>query len=198
MNRVLHVPKVGTVLALWLALALTGCDNMRDGSKIKPLTQSNFFADGQSSRHPPAHSIAQGDLRIDTLYYAGRNPDGSLATQMPWPVNAAVLARGRVLFGAICANCHGADGYGDGIIVRRGFPAPPSYHQPRLIDAPVGHLYDVITNGYGAMYPYASIVDVDDRWAIVAYIRALQRSQRATLADVPADQAATLAQEAQH
>ena len=117
---------------------------------------------------------------------------------MPWPVNAAVLARGQVVFKAICANCHGEDGYGGGIIVRRGFPSPPSYYEQRLVDAPVGHLYDVITNGYGAMYPYNTIVDVNDRWAVVAYIRALQRSQHATLADVPADKLADLQKEATH
>ncbi len=173
-------------------LLLAGCDNLKSGTKIKPLTQSKFFSDGQSSRQPPVHSIAYDDLRIDTLLFAGRNPDGTLATQMPWPVNDRVLARGQVQFLAICANCHGADGYGQGIIVRRGFPSPPSYHDERLRNAPVGHLYDVITNGYGAMYPYKSIVDVNDRWAIVAYIRALQRSQRATMTDVPSDALANL------
>ena len=183
------------VLAL-VCLPLTGCDNLKSGTKIKPLTQSKFFADGQSSRQPPAHSIAYEDLRVDTLLYAGRNPDGTLTTQMPWPVDASVLARGRVQFMAICANCHGADGYGQGIIVRRGFPSPPSYHEPRLLAAPVGHLYDVIANGYGAMYPYKSIVDVNDRWAIVAYIRALQRSQHAAVADVPPAALANLREEA--
>ena len=179
-------------------LSLAGCDNLKNGSKIKPLTQSKFFADGQSSRQPPAHSIAQNNLRIDTVLFAGRNPDGKLTTQMPWPVNAAVLARGEVQFKAICANCHGVDGYGQGIVVRRGFPSPPSYHEQRLLDAPVGHLYDVITNGYGAMYPYANIVDVNDRWAIVAYIRALQRSQHAMVADVPPGALAELQKEATH
>jgi mono/diheme cytochrome c family protein len=174
------------LLAAAAALSLAGCDNLARGTKIKPLTQSKFFPDGQSSRLPPPHSIAQGNLRLDTLLFAGRNPDGSEATQMPWPVDAAVLARGRQQYQITCANCHGADGYGGGIIVRRGFPAPPSYHEQRLVDAPAGHFFDVITNGYGAMYPYAAIIDVNDRWAIVAYIRALHRSQRATLADVPA------------
>ena len=185
-------------LAAFACLSLAGCDNLKSGTKIKPLTESKFFADGQSSRQPPAHSVAQNNLRIDTVLFAGRNPDGTLTVQMPWPVNAAVLARGQVQFKAICANCHGADGYGQGIIVRRGFPSPPSYHEQRLIDAPVGHLYDVITNGYGAMYPYANIVDVNDRWAIVAYIRALQRSQHATVADVPPDALADLQKEAMH
>jgi mono/diheme cytochrome c family protein len=176
------------------SLALAGCDNMARESKIKPLDESKFFADGQSSRMPPAHSIAQNGLRIDTLLYAGRNADGSVATQFPWPVNSAVLARGRDQFLAICANCHGRDGYGEGIIVRRGFPAPSSYHTARLLAAPAGHFFDVITNGYGAMYPYASIVDVNDRWAIVAYIRALQRSQRASAGDVPPGKLADLEQ----
>ena len=188
------VPRHFFVALALAVLLLAGCDNLRSGTKIKPLTESKFFSDGQSSRQPPAHSIAYNDLRIDTLLFAGRNPDGSLATQMPWPINASVLARGRVQFMAICANCHGADGYGQGIVVRRGFPSPPSYHDERLRDAPVGHLYNVITNGYGAMYPYKSIVDVNDRWAIVAYIRALQRSQHASAADVPSDATASLQQ----
>ncbi len=186
------------VLLAVTCLALTGCDNLKSGTKIKPLTQSQFFSDGQSSRQPPAHSVAYEDLRVDTLLFAGRNPDGTLATQMPWPVNERVLARGRVEFMAICANCHGADGYGGGIVVRRGFPAPPSYHEERLRDAPVGHLYDVITNGYGVMYPLKSIVDVNDRWAIVAYVRALQRSQHASAGDVPPDQASELQTEAKN
>ena len=175
---------------------LAGCDNLKSGTKIKPLTESKFFSDGQSSRQPPAHSVAYEDLRVDTLLFNGRNPDGTLATEMPWPVNERVLARGRVQFMAICANCHGEDGYGQGIVVRRGFPQPPSYHEERLRNAPVGHLYDVIANGYGAMYPYKSIVDVNDRWAIVAYLRALQRSQHAAAADVPPDQVAELQKEA--
>ena len=183
---------LAVALAVLACLSLTACDNLAKGTKIKPLTESNFFPDGQSSRQPPAHSIAQGNLRIDTVEFNGRNPDGTLTTQMPWPVNAAVLARGRTVFLAICANCHGPDGYGQGIVARRGFPSPPSYHEPRLLNAPVGHLYDVIANGYGAMYPYANIVDVEDRWAVVAYIRALQRSQHASVADVPPDQLASL------
>ena len=177
-------------------LALAGCDKLAKGTKIMPLSQSKFFTDGQSSRQPPAHSIAQSNLRLDTLLYTGRDPDGKLATRMPWRVNAAVLARGQQQYLITCANCHGPDGYGEGLIVRRGFPAPPSYYDKMLLDAPVGHFFDVITNGHGAMYPYASIIDVNDRWAIVAYIRALQRSQRATVADVPPDEMAKLQSQA--
>ena len=192
------MPAVVRRLAVCLPLLswLAGCDNLAKGTKIKPLEESKFFSDGQSSRHPPTHAVAQGQLRVDTLLFTGRNPDGTMATEMPWPVNAAVLARGQQQFLSICANCHGPDGEGRGIIVRRGFPAPPTYHQDRLRQAPVGHLYDVITNGYGAMYPYASIVDdVQDRWAIVAYIRALQRSQHAGPNDVPPETRASLERE---
>jgi mono/diheme cytochrome c family protein len=180
-------------IAIALALLWTaGCDQLSSGTKIMPLDGSDYFGDGQSSRKPPAHSIPQDGLRLDTLLYAGRNEDGSLATLFPWQVNDAVLARGREQYLAICANCHAPDGYGDGIIVRRGFPSPPSFHIQRLVQAPVGHYFNVITNGYGAMYPYASIVSVDDRWAIIAYIRALQRSQHAAATDVPPDELAKL------
>ena len=195
-SRLPHLRFAATLAAL-ACLSLAGCDNLAKGTKIKPLTESKFFPDGQSSRRPPAHSVAQDNLRVDTVRFQGRNLDGTLATEMPWPINAAVLARGRQQFLSICANCHGADGHGQGIIVRRGFPSPPSYHEPRLRQAPVGHLYDVITNGYGAMYPYANIVDVNDRWAVVAYIRVLQRSQHATRSDVPPDVQTILQREEQ-
>ncbi len=179
-----------------IASTLAGCDNLAKGTRIKPLAESRFFPDGQSSRLPPPHSIAQGQLQEDALLYTGMGQDGKPASEFPWPVSAAVIARGQVVYGAICASCHGADGYGNGIIVRRGFPAPPSYHEKRLLDAPAGHFFDVITNGYGVMYPYASIVEVNDRWAVAAYIRALQRSQHASEKDVPPEEWAKLIAEA--
>lgn len=173
------------LLAVGPLLCLAACDNLAKGTRLKPEEQSQFFNNGTSARVPPAHSIARGELHSDTLLYTGRNPDGSLATQFPWPVTNSVLARGQQQYLAICANCHGADGYGHGIIVARGFPQPPSYHGSMLENAPVGHFFDVITNGHGAMFPYANIVSVNDRWAIAAYIRALQRSQHASEKDVP-------------
>ena len=171
--------------AMLIASLLAGCDNLAKGTRFKPLEESDFFADASSSRLPPPHSIARGQLQIDALLYAGRDPDGKPATQFPWPIDETVLARGKQRYEIVCANCHGPDGYGQGIIVRRGFPQPPSYHDEAMRNAPVGHFFDVITNGYGAMYPYASILEVNDRWAIIAYIRALQRSQQASKADVP-------------
>lgn len=173
------------LLAVAPLLCFTACDNLAKGTRLKPEEQSQFFDNGTSARVPPAHSIARGDLRSDTLLFTGRNPDGSLTAKFPWPVTNSVLARGRQQYLAICANCHGADGYGHGIIVARGFPQPPSYHGAKLRAAPVGLYFDVMTNGYGAMFPYATIVSVNDRWAIAAYIRALQRSQDASEKDVP-------------
>ena len=102
------------------------------------------------------------------------------------PLTRGLLERGRERFNAFCAPCHGEDGYGHGIVVRRGFPAPPSYQEPWLLKAPVGHFYEVITHGIGRMYPLADRIDPRDRWAIVAYLRALQRSQNATPDDLPA------------
>ena len=181
--------------ALLIAGLLASCDNLAKGTRLKPLAESSYFADGNSSRLPPPNTIARGHLQTDVLLYAGRDPDGKPATQFPWPINEAVLARGKQRYEIVCANCHGPDGYGRGIIVRRGFPQPPSYHDDALRKAPVGHFFDVITNGYGAMYPYASIIEVNDRWAIIAYIRALQRSQHATIADAPSAELRDLGKE---
>ena len=183
--------------AMLIASLLAGCDNLAKGTRLKPLEESNFFADGNSSRLPPPHSIARGHLQIDALLYFGRDPDGKPATKFPWPIDETVLARGKQRYEIVCASCHGPDGYGQGIIVRRGFPQPPSYHDEAMRKAPVGHFFDVITNGYGAMYPYASILEVNDRWAIIAYIRALQRSQQASKADVPPAVLADLEKEAE-
>ncbi len=116
----------------------------------------------------------------------------NLITEFPIPITRAVLERGQERFNIYCSVCHGRTGEGNGMIVQRGFPPPPSYHIDRLRKAPVGHLFDVMTRGYGVMYSYASRVEPSDRWAIAAYIRALQLSRHATLDDVPADERAKL------
>ncbi len=151
---------------------------MVDQHKVKPLAEQNFFADDRGSRVPPAHTVARGHLRADEQFYTGKIGD-QLAATFPLPVNRELLDRGRQRFDIYCAVCHGATGEGDGMIVQRGFPQPPSLHEQRLRDAPPGHFFDVITNGYGVMYSYASRVSPEDRWAIAAYIRALQLSQHA-------------------
>lgn len=170
-------------VALWM-LMVAGCDNMKRQPNLRPLEATDHFANGTAAQLPPAHTVARGSpAPRATLVTGVRN--GALTDELPVPLTAELLARGRERFNAYCAPCHGEDGYGQGIVVRRGFPAPPSYHEDRLRRAPIGHFFDVITHGYGVMYPYADRVVVKDRWAIAAYIRALQRSQHATVADLP-------------
>jgi mono/diheme cytochrome c family protein len=149
-----------------------------------PYQTSQFFPDGQSSRPVVAGTIARGQLRVDRAYYEGKSGD-LLIDEIPRKVDKAVLERGQQRFNIYCSPCHGKAGDGQGMIVKRGFSPPPSFHLQRLRDAPAGHFFNAITNGYGAMYSYASRVPVDDRWAIVAYIRALQLSQNARIDDVP-------------
>ena len=183
----------GVSLALLLFLSATaGCRrDMFVQPKSDPLAASQFFSDGADSRPIPPHTVARGDLDIDQAFYTGMLGT-NLVTTFPIHLTQAVLQRGRQRYDIYCMPCHGVTGDGDGIVVQRGFPAPPSYHIDRLRDAPVGHFFDVMTRGYGVMYPYASRVPPADRWAIVAYIRALQLSEHATLADVPSNQLAKL------
>jgi mono/diheme cytochrome c family protein len=166
-------------------LAVSGCRrDMHDQPKFIPLRASTFFTDSRSARPIVAGTVARGRLREDALLYTGK-VDGADATVFPFPVDAKVLARGQDRFDIHCSPCHGRTGQGDGMVVRRGYRHPPTYHQDRLREAPVGHFFDVISNGFGAMPDYAAQVVVEDRWAIAAYIRALQLSEHATIADVP-------------
>jgi mono/diheme cytochrome c family protein len=176
-----------------LGLLGAGCrKGMVDQPHLKPLAEDHFFADGSGARVPPAHTVARGELREDAAFYTGQI-DGHLVAAFPQPVTRELLARGRERFEIYCAVCHGRTGAADGMIVQRGFPKPPSLHEPRLRDAPIGHFFDVMTNGYGVMFSYASRVPPEDRWAVAAYIRALQLSQHATPADADAAGAKELA-----
>jgi mono/diheme cytochrome c family protein len=180
------------VILVLLAVTAAACrQDMHDAPRYDPLEASTFFADGVASRPIPANTVARGNLRQDDHLYQGRI-DGQLADTFPMPVTAEVMARGQERYNVFCLPCHGPTGSGNGMIVQRGFPAPPSYHEERLRNAPVGYFYDVMTNGFGAMQDYSSQVPVADRWAIAAYMRALQLSQRATVNDVPADRRAEL------
>jgi mono/diheme cytochrome c family protein len=166
-------------------LFLSGCRlDMHVQPKYKPLDPSSFFDDGRSARPEVPGTVAHGHLRSDELLYTGK-VKGEEADAFPFPVTREVLERGRERYNIYCSPCHDYTGSGRGMVVQRGFPPPPSYHLERLLKAPAGHFYDVMTNGYGAMYSYASRVTPEDRWAIVAYIRALQLSQHARLEDVP-------------
>lgn len=200
--------KARSVLAFVL-FALGGCEramhDMYDQPKLKPGSPSTLFADARAARTPPDGSVAhsrgvEADLSSGRNGLAERAPTASEPEPLgddgrplargaagdrgerrsnPRPLTLTLLERGRERYGIFCAPCHGKTGDGDGRVVQRGFPAPPSYHDPRLRAAPDGHFFDVISRGYGVMYPYADRVAPDDRWAIVAYIRALQMSRNA-------------------
>ena len=166
---------------LGLAVLGVGCNlEMRDDSRVKPYEQSPVFADGRSSRPLVPGTVPHRPDATDpnSALLTGFNPDGQPTADLPVPVTAELLAEGRKQFGIYCAICHGTDGAGKGVIVRRGFPPPPSYHIERLRRAPVGHIYDVITNGYGVMYSYADRIQTPEkRWAVAAYVRTLQFSE---------------------
>jgi mono/diheme cytochrome c family protein len=181
-------------VALWsillcvLTVSVAGCrQDMHNQPKYIPLRGSTFFSDQLSARPIVPGTVARGQLREDTLLYTGK-VNGADATVFPFPIDESRLRRGQERFNIYCSPCHARTGEGDGMIVRRGYRRPPSYHDDRLRSAPVGHFFDVITNGFGAMPDYAAQVAVEDRWAIAGYIRALQLSTRATIADVPPGQ----------
>jgi cytochrome c553 len=175
-----------SVAALALAMVvLAGCrQDMHDQPKFKPLRINTFYPDNRSARPLIDGTVARADLREDTYYYTGK-VNGQPGTEFPFPVTREVLERGEERYNIYCSPCHSRIGDGNGMIVQRGFKRPPSYHTDRLRQAPIGHFFDVMTNGFGAMSEYKSQVSVSDRWAIAAYIRALQLSQDATQADVP-------------
>jgi hypothetical protein len=186
MPRLRQISVVGILPAIAL---LSGCRlDMQVQPKQNPLSRSDFFADQRSERPPVEGTVARGQLREDTYFYtgkAGNNP----GDYMPFAVTKAILERGRERYNIYCAPCHSRVGDGNGLIPSRGFARkPPSFHDPRLQKAPLGYVYDVITNGFGIMSDYASQIPPRDRWSIVAYIRALQLGQNATRADVPAGQ----------
>jgi len=175
---------IGTLLITF------GCvyNPMKDQPRYEPLEYSDFFPDKTSARQLVAGAIPNDYDVANEWFYTGKTPDGQLVDAFPFPVTMQVLERGQERFNIYCSPCHGFDGNGGGMIVQRGFAHPPSYHQDRLRNVPIGHFVDVITNGYGQMYSYAYRVKPEDRWAIAAYIRALQLSQNATIDDVPEDQ----------
>jgi len=170
---------------LLCGLVLGACGgNHRNQPYYQAGESGGFFADGKTMQDPPENTVPRGLLAEDAVLYTGRSR-GAFVQGFPFPVTAEVLDRGQERYEISCAPCHGDTGAGDGVIVRRGYPAPPTYHQDRLRTAPPGYLFDVITNGFGGMPSYAYQVEPRDRWAIVAYIRALQLSQNAPPAVVP-------------
>jgi cytochrome c553 len=181
-------------------LLLTACcllfvaacqQQMADQPSYRPLDQSAFFGDNRSARPLPPGTVAQGQLHADEVFYTGKS-GGQLVSSLPFPLTMEDLKRGQERFDIYCAPCHDRTGSGNGMIVQRGYLPPPSYHIQRLVQAPIGHFFDVMTNGFGSMPSYADQVPPRDRWDIAAYIRALQLSQNATLSDVPPEGRAQL------
>lgn len=176
------------LVALAAAAVLVACNQkMGEQPAYRPFQTSDFFVDGSSARPIPADTVARGHLQDDTLLFTGKDASGQDSTDFPFPVTRDVLERGRDRYSIYCVPCHGPAGDGDGLVVQRGFNPPPSYHTDRLRQAPVGHFFDVVTNGFGAMPSYATQIPATDRWAIIAYIRALQLSQHATPDQLPAE-----------
>jgi mono/diheme cytochrome c family protein len=178
--------RASCVALVFAACALAGCRlDMHVQPKYNTYDPSDFFADGRSARQPVAGTVARGELRIDEHLYTGK-VDGKDADTYPFPIGANDILRGQERYNIYCSPCHDYTGSGRGMIVMRGFPPPPSFHIDRLRQAPPGHFFDVMTNGNGSMYSYASRITPEDRWRIAAYIRALQLSQNAKIDDVPA------------
>ena len=185
----LHQPGIGLLSALMaIAVLTTGCrQDMHDQPVAEPFEASEFFADGVANRQFPEGTVARGQLREDTVLYTGLTQDDAMATEFPLPVDRDLLLRGRDRFDIYCAPCHDRTGSGLGMIVRRGFKQPTSFHDERLRQQPVGYFYGVISDGFGDMSSYASQIQPEDRWAIVAYLRTLQWSQKVSLDTLPTD-----------
>ena len=166
------------------ALVLAGCSLKQDMAlqpKNRPLSPSDFFTDGRSERPLLENTVARGSVAEDEMVVSKES------NSFPIPVNLELLERGENRYKIFCTPCHGLQGDGNGMVAMRGMKHPPSYHQDRLRQVPTGYIYDVITNGFGAMYGYSAQIPPRDRWAIVAYVRALQLSRNAKVAELPAE-----------
>lgn len=197
LTRLLRYGWVGLLLVL-----LAGCHyDMYDQPKVKTYAPSSFFADGRGSRPNVPNTVAVDQVQTDEYLYTGL-VDGAEVDELPFPVTKDLLLRGQQQFNIWCAVCHGEAGFGQSMVAQRGGIVPANFHQQRLRDAPVSHFFVIITqgvyrgdpnnNGYQSMFSYASRITAEDRWAIAAYIRALQLSQNATVEDVPPAQRGNL------
>jgi mono/diheme cytochrome c family protein len=166
-------------LGLALGLFIAGCSDMIDQSRYDPLAPSSLWADGRSARPIPTGVVQVGQPIAGNPELSGMGADGKPVTSIPLPVTLDLEQRGQQQFDIYCTPCHGYAGQGNGVATQFGMPAPPSFHTQLIYNLPDGTLFDVITNGYGRMFPYAYRIQPDDRWAIVAYVRALELSQNA-------------------
>jgi mono/diheme cytochrome c family protein len=204
-KNILSLIGLGALTAAAAAAALAGCERneMHQQARVDPLEESKFYADGRASRVPPTGTVSRTGLRLDDALYTGV-VDGKPVDAFPFPITPRVLARGQERYDIYCSVCHGYLGDANGMVVQRGFTRPPSFirnkpdeamsvREKALQTAPVGHFYEVITNGYGAMFSYNDRIKPEDRWAIVAYIRTLQASQAYPADKLTADERAQVA-----
>lgn len=181
------------IFVVLLAVGVSACrQDMHDAPRYEAYEANSFYADGRASRETPSGTVARGWERADDVFYTGRLSDGLPTEQIPMPVTAQDMQRGRDRYTVYCTPCHGILGDGQGMVVQRGLRRAATFHDERLRNVRIGYLYDVATNGFGAMQGYAEQIPARDRWLIVAYVRALQLSQHAPVADVPADKRAEL------
>lgn len=193
-DRITLKRTISFIFLMTALLLVVGCDvvplHMRDQPRFEPLDPSPLWENGMASRPLPPNTVPRGEwgqIKLEPLYYTGKITEETYLPEMPIEVTRDVLLRGQERYDIFCAPCHARDGYGNGMIIQRGFQQAPSLHDQRLREAADGYFYDVIANGFGAMYQYGSRIPPDDRWAIVAYIRALQYSQNVNVNDLPAD-----------
>jgi mono/diheme cytochrome c family protein len=181
-----------SLLAIVAVSLIAGCrQDMHDAPRYEAFEASDTFADKRASRVAPAGTVPRGWLREDEALYTGK-VNGQTVDAFPFAITADGVARGQQRFNIYCTPCHGRIGDGNGMVVQRGLRQAASFHQDRLREERPGYFFDVITNGFGAMPDYATQIPVQDRWLIVAYVKALQLSQHASVDDVPADQRAGL------
>jgi len=185
-GRSVELNRVAAICALAVCGLLAGCrQDMQDQPKFIPQRGTDFYADGRSARPQVENTVARGQLHEDTYFYTGLQ-DGKEGNAMPFPATMQVLERGQERYNIYCTPCHSRVGNGAGMIVQRGYRPAGNFHTPRMMAAPLGHFFNVMTNGYGAMPDYAAQMTPAERWAVAAYIRALQLSQDAKLSDVAA------------
>jgi len=179
----------GSLALICIAMSTVGCrQDMHDQPKFEPLEATDLFANGAASRPMIEGTVARGMLQDDKIFYTGRTPEDQFVTELPVPLTRELLDRGQTRFNSFCSPCHGRVGYGDGMVVQRGFKHPQSFHELRLRESPVGYFFHVMTNGFGEMSTYAAQIPPADRWAIVAYVRALQLSQQTNVDDLSAEE----------
>jgi hypothetical protein len=180
-----------------LLLGVSGCrQDMQNQPKYVTYRSSEFFRDGLSERPPVVGTVARGELHEDSYFYTGKTgtKEGDV---FPFPITLQVMERGRERYDIYCSPCHSRVGDGNGMIVKRGYRQAINFHDPKVVGETVGHYYDIITHGFGAMPDYAAQIEPADRWAIAAYIRALQYAQNGTMADVPSDQRGSVKDQSQ-